>query len=116
MRVKVSDGASTVFFTLPESRLSASLLAQLPLELELTDYAGNEKYVRPPRPLATDPARETECPAGSMGYFAPWNNLCFYFGTAPAYPGQYLLGLSENSPAEIRSLRGRVRIELAPAK
>ena len=111
MRIKVSDGNTTIYIKLYDSKLSASLLKQLPLTLSLTEYSGNEKYVQTPEKLDKDPAYEKACPAGTLGYFEPWNNLCFFYGEAPAYPGQYLIGECENTPSEMEALSGTVTIE-----
>ena len=45
MRIKVSDGNTTIYIKLYDSKLSASLLKQLPLTLSLTEYSENEKYL-----------------------------------------------------------------------
>ena len=116
MRIKVSDGKTTIYISLYDSALAESLIRQLPLTLPLTEYSSNEKYVQTPETLTTDAAYEKACPAGSLGYFAPWNNLCFFFGVAPAYPGQYLIGVCENSTSEIEALTGTVTIEKAECR
>lgn len=111
MRIKVSDGKTTIYISLYDSALAESLVRQLPLTLPLTDYSNNEKYVQTPETLTTDEAYGKACPAGSLGYFAPWNNLCFFYGEAPAYPGQYLIGVCENDASEMESLTGMVTID-----
>ena len=113
MRIKVSDENRTIYFALYDSKLSESLIKQLPLTLELTEYAGNEKYVQTPKKLTKDSEYEKACPAGSLGYFEPWNNLCFFYDDAPAYPGQYLIGICESDPSEMEALTGSISIENA---
>lgn len=113
MRIKVSDQNRELYFTLYDSELSRTLTEQLPLILELTEYSDHEKYVQTPKKLTKDADYERACPAGSLGYFEPWNNLCFFYGEAPAYPGQYLIGLCEQDASEMEALTGTVTIESA---
>ena len=58
--------------SLDPSPTSASLLAQLPLELSFGDHAGQEKSARLPTPLSLDGAPERSAAAPlTIGYYVP---------------------------------------------
>jgi hypothetical protein len=64
-------------------------LAMLPLELQIEDYAHNEKIAYLPSKLATrgNGAFSDEKP-GDLCYYAPWGNLVFFYA-----PYRYSAGL-----------------------
>lgn len=112
MKIRFTDGTNEVLVTLNDSKLSESLVAQLPFTFDFEDYAHNEKNGRVPKKLLTDKSYEAECPRGSLGYFAPWGNLCLFFEVAPPYPGQYVLGTVEGNPDDIKKLGSKVTVEI----
>ena len=68
-------------------------LAQLPLDLTLTDYAATEKVATLPHPLTRDGAPAAVTPrAGEVGYYAPWGNIVLYHKDGPHSPGLVILG------------------------
>ena len=60
-----------------------------------------EKTGRLPRSLSVEgqPAGADPDPA-DVGYYAPGNDLVFYYGDAPYYPGIVILGRMERQAAE----------------
>lgn len=113
MKIRFTDGTNEVIVLLNDSKPSESLVAQLPFTFDFEDYAHNEKNGTVPEKLTTDKNFEAECPKGSLGYFAPWGNLCLFFEVAPAYPGQYVLGTVEGNPDDIKKLGNKVTVEIA---
>lgn len=113
VKIRFTDGTNEVIIILNDSKLSESLVAQLPFTFDFEDYAHNEKNGTVPKKLTTDKSFEAECPKGSLGYFAPWGNLCLFFEVAPAYPEQYVLGTVEGDPDDIKKLGNKVTVEIA---
>lgn len=113
VKIRFTDGTNEVIVLLNDSKLSESLVAQLPFTFDFEDYAHNEKNGTVPEKLTTDKNFEAECPKGSLGYFAPWGNLCLFFEVAPAYPGQYVLGTVEGDSDDIKKLGNKVTVEIA---
>lgn len=105
MKIRFTDGTNEVIVILNDSKLSESLVKQLPFTFYFNDYANNEKNGTLPEKLVTDKNFEAECPKGSLGYFAQWGNLCLFFEIAPAYPGQYLLGTVQGDSEKIKKTR-----------
>ena len=110
MNIIVKSDAHEVVCALNASRAARDLLAQLPLEVEISDYAGKEKTFSPPKKLD---ATDTTLAAGtkrSLAYFAPWNNVVLFYGDGAPYPGLYELGECASGAAAIEKLRGRVTV------
>jgi hypothetical protein len=72
---------------------TASLLAQLPLELSFEDYGGQEKIAPIPTPLALDgmPSGGSAEP-GMIGYYAPDQALVLYYEPVGYFDGIIPLG------------------------
>ena len=63
-------------------------LAQLPLELTLKNYGGNEKIADLPRPLTRKDAPAAATPlAGDVAFYAPWGNLAIFYRNGHHSPG-----------------------------
>ena len=95
------DGTS-VMGVLHASPATASLLAQLPLELSFEDFGNQEKIARVPAPLALDgmPSGGSAEP-GTIGYYAPDQALVLYYDTVGYYNGIIPLG-TFNDVATVR--------------
>ncbi|MDJ0276227.1 cyclophilin-like fold protein [Sphingomonas sp. 2R-10] len=77
-------------------------LAQLPLDLTLTDYAATEKVATLPRPLTRDGAPAAVTPrAGEIGFYAPWGNIVLYYKDGPHSPGLVILGRIDDPYADL---------------
>ena len=75
-------------------------LAQLPLELTLEDFGGNEKIADLPRALTQKGAPDAITPkAGDIAFYAPWGNLAIFYGDGHHSPGLIALGRIEGQPA-----------------
>ena len=110
MNIIVKSGAHEVVCTLGASRAARDLLAQLPLEVEISDYAGKEKTFSPPRKLDTSDAPPDDGSAGSLAYFAPWNNVVLFYKDGGPFSGLYELGECASGATAIEKLRGRVTV------
>ena len=87
-------------------------LAQLPLDLTLTDYAATEKVATLPRPLTRDNAPAAVTPrAGEIGYYAPWGNIALYYKDGPHSPGLVILGRIDKPYADLAT-PGAVKVTI----
>ena len=103
---KIAIDAGTRQWTaqIGDSPSARDFLAQLPLDLTLTDYAATEKIATLPRPLTRDGAPATVTPrAGEIGYYAPWGNIALYHKDGPRSPGLVLLGRIDELSADLAS-------------
>ncbi len=92
--MQVTDGTHAVTVELNDSEAAKALYAMLPFEIEVEDYADNEKifYPREKLPLGDTPhAKAAEGP-GTLAYFAPWGDVVFFFGSFREHSGLYSLG------------------------
>lgn len=79
------EGQKPVMATLDSSPATLDLIKQLPMTLELTDYAGTEKIAYPPHKLSTQHAAKAYAgKAGDITYYAPWGNLAIFYRDSDA--------------------------------
>lgn len=112
MKIKVSNDLYKVIFSLNSSEASKSLYEQLPLNVLVENYGSNEKIFYPLQVLNIQ-----ETPllknggVGTLGYYAPWDNVVMYFGNCEAYEGLYILGEAIEGGENIKDLSGTLHIE-----
>lgn len=79
------EGQKPVMAILDNSPATLDLIKQLPLTLELTDYADTEKIAYPPHKLSTkSSAKAYAGKAGDITYYAPWGNLAIFYRDSDA--------------------------------
>jgi hypothetical protein len=110
MMIHVTDGTHKIVFALNDTPAAKSLYAQLPLEIEVDNYGGNEKIFYPPEKLDGKNAVETGGEAGGLAYFSPWGNVVMYYGAFSQYPGLYVLGEAISGGEQIGQLTGTIRV------
>lgn len=108
MMIQVTDGTHEIVFALNDTPAAKSLYAQLPLEMEVKNYGGNEKIFYPPETLDGTDAVETGGNAGGLAYFSPWGNVVMYYGAFSQYPGLYVLGEAISGGEQISQLTGTI--------
>src|SRR3954471_7540241 len=116
-RIPLTAGDTATTATLLDNDSSRDLLAMLPLDLTLTDYAGTEKVSDLPRRLST-----TDAPAGidpdvgDITYYAPWGNLAIFYRDFGYSRGLVKLGTIDGDMELLAGLDGETsaRIELMP--
>ncbi len=70
----------TVTATLNDSPSTQDFIAQLPLTVELEDYASTEKIAYLPSKLTKEGAPAgMSSKAGDISYYAPWGNLVVFY-------------------------------------
>ncbi|MGY5771020.1 cyclophilin-like fold protein [Vibrio antiquarius] len=66
--------------TLKSSASTDDFVRQLPLTLDLQDYANTEKIAYLPNKLTREGAPSgTQSKAGDISYYAPWGNLVIFY-------------------------------------
>lgn len=103
MQIRIEiEGQKPVMATLDSSPATLDLIKQLPLTLELADYAGTEKIAYPPHKLSTQNAAKAYAgKAGDITYYAPWGNLAIFYRDSDAglAKGLIYLGKLASIPA-----------------
>jgi len=112
--LKIDDVTLTA--TLLDTPTARDLFAQLPLTLDLSDYASTEKIATLPRKLSTRGAPAGSDPeVGSLAYYAPWGNLAFFYKDFGYSRGLILLGSVDSDSIGILAHlpNGKLTIERA---
>ena len=110
MKIRITIGDQRFQAALSDSAASRDLVAQLPLTIEMVDHGSVEKTGALPSPLSLDGQPDGADPdVGDVGYYAPGNDLVFYYGDQSYYSGIVLLGrLDGDAAARIADLDGSV--------
>lgn len=108
--VSVTDAdGSSVTFQLNGSTAADSLLAQLPLTVEIEDYGANEKIFYPEALDTSDtPAADVE--VGTLAYYEPWGDVVLFYGAYNENPSLYELGSVVSGMEDIEDLSGAVTV------
>lgn len=78
-RFLLDDGAE-IIVRLNDNPAADALYEMLPLELTFEDFNGTEKIAYPPDSLPVDGSPDSCDPeVGSLCYYIPWGNLCFFY-------------------------------------
>lgn len=80
MKIRFVFDDRTVTATLNDSPSTQDFIAQLPLTLELEDYANTEKIAYLPSKLTKEGAPAgVSSKSGDISYYAPWGNLVVFY-------------------------------------
>ena len=91
IRITVAD--RTITARLNDTSTAQDLARQLPLTLTFSDFNRVEKIAELPRPLTMDGVPAGDDPdVNDIGYYAPSNNLVFYYGDVAYFNGIVRLG------------------------
>jgi hypothetical protein len=112
MNIQITIGDQIFTAELQESPAAHDLLAQLPVTVEMVDHGGVEKTGPLPGPLSLDGQPDGADPdIGDVGYYAPGNDLVFYYGDQSYFPGIVVLGQMHGDAAErIAAMDGAVPV------
>lgn len=91
--IRISVDGQVIEARLWDNLAAKSLIDQLPLTLDFSDYGGQEVLAEPPQPLTMEgmPAGES-APAGTIGYYGPDRVIVLYYVDVPSYPGIVRIG------------------------
>lgn len=79
-KLKITIGNTVANATLYDNPTAQDFASQLPLKLNLKDYASTEKVSDLPKKLTTKDAPTGSDPSlGDIAYYAPWGNLALYY-------------------------------------
>jgi hypothetical protein len=93
MQIRFIFDNRTVTATLKDSASSSDFVGQLPLTVDLEDYAGKEKIAYLPSKLTREGAAVgTSAKMGDISYYAPWGNIIVYYKDSGYAPGLINLG------------------------
>jgi len=114
MKLLLKTEGATVAITLSDNPTARDLFDQLPLSLDLSDYAGTEKIATLPRKLTTREAPQGSDPEiGTLAYYAPWGNLALFYNDFGYSRGLITLGVVDaDAVAKLARLpNGKVALE-----
>lgn len=78
---------------LEDNPATRDFYAQLPLNLEFSDYVGKEKISNAlPKPLNTSGLNGYDPQIGDLFYFTPWGNLGIFYAKQPFHSGLVRFG------------------------
>lgn len=81
---------------LEDNPATRDFYAQLPLNLEFSDYVGKEKISNAlPKPLNTSGLNGYDPQVGDLFYFTPWGNLGIFYAKQPFHSGLVRFGRIE---------------------
>ena len=110
VKIQITIGDQRFQATIFNSAAGRDLIAQLPLTLEMVDHGAVEKTGPLPSPLSLDGQPEGADPdVGDVGYYAPGNDLVFYYGDQSYFPGIVIIGrLDGDAASRIADLDGAI--------
>ena len=92
MTLTIVANGYQISFTLNDSSASRDLAERCPLDIELENYADNEKIFYLDEPLDTSDTPLAIGAKGTLCYFEPWNDVVFFYEEGAPYEGLYELG------------------------
>lgn len=113
-RIRLSWDGKEVVVQMLNNDAADDLLSKLPLTVSFGDYRERQKTAEVPLDVGTAPG-ECECLAGDMNYYAPWNDINFFYKDFGYADDLTPLGKVESGIEYLRELDNGspVRIELA---
>lgn len=79
-KIRITIGNSTMTAIVYDNPTSRSFLSQLPLTVDMNDFAGTEKIFYPPQHLNIDNNSKGMNPAtGDIAVYAPWGNIALFY-------------------------------------
>ena len=110
MKIQITIGNQRLQATIFDSAAGRDLIAQLPLTIDMVDHGSVEKTGPLPAPLSLDGQPDGADPdVGDVGYYAPGNDLVFYYGDQSYYPGIVIIGrLDGDAASRIADMDGAI--------
>lgn len=102
---------------LEDNPATRDFYAQLPLNLEFSDYVGKEKISNAlPKPLNTSGLNGYDPQVGDLFYFAPWGNLGIFYAKQPFHSGLVRFGsVDKDTLAKLKAQKRNFVIRFAKA-
>jgi hypothetical protein len=100
--IRITVSGQTITAQLADNPTAQDLASQLPLTLSIRDFNRVEKIAGLPRPLTMDGVPAGDDPdINDIGYYAPSNNLVFYFGDVGYFNGIVRIGQATAQDMEL---------------
>jgi len=114
MKIRVIIDDQLLTATLEDSIPAREFFAQLPLNLQLEDYAATEKIAQLPRRLSVAGEPEGITPvAGDIAFYAPWGNLAIFHRPFAYSKGLVRLGRIEAGLQHLW-VKGAMEVRIEP--
>jgi hypothetical protein len=105
--IRITVDGQTLSAVLYDNPAAQSLIAQLPLTLDFSDYGGQEVLAEPPTPLTMKGMpRGESAPAGTIGYFAPSRAVVLYYSDVPRFTGIVRIGRIDGDVSVLKGWSG----------
>ena len=104
-------GENTIVYALNDGTAADSLLAQLPLTVEVEDYSTNEKIFYPEQTLDTSGSPLAQAGSGTLAYYEPWGDVVFFYGNYSENPSLFELGQVVSGEEVISQMSGTITLE-----
>lgn len=104
-RIALTFDDKTVVVGLFDSDASRDLLAQLPLSLTFSDFAGAEKIAYPPKALSLADTPLTAQIAADFAYYPPWKNIAVFYKGQGSDGRLYALGRIESGKDKLAEMK-----------
>lgn len=113
MRIKISVGEKIFYANLENNPSTQELIKKLPLEVEMTELNGNEKYYKFAENFPSDDKKISEIREGDLMLYGSSYLVIFYknFSTSYSYTRLGKIENAENLPEILGSDNIRVKIE-----
>ncbi len=110
MKIQITVDGQRFQATIFDSAAGRDLIAQLPLTINMIDHGSVEKTGPLPAPLSRDGQPDGADPdIGDVGYYAPGNDLVFYYGDQSYYSGIVIIGrLDGEAASRIADMDGTI--------
>lgn len=116
MAVRITSQEHTAVFQLYETEAAEELYEQLPLELELSNFADAQRMFYPPEELdVTDAEIYKDGKKGELSYYEPWGDIFMLYEDFQSGDDMHRLGVCLEGVDEIAEMSGDVLIEQDPS-
>jgi hypothetical protein len=117
MQIEIRIGDERFTATVDDTPAGRDLLAQLPQTIQMRDHGGVEKTGPLHTPLSLDGQPDGADPdVGDLGYYAPGNDLVFYYGDQGYYSGIVILGrLDGEATSRLAAIAGDISATVTDA-
>jgi hypothetical protein len=112
MQVRITSKGRTATFQLYDTVAAKQFYAQLPLDLELTNFRDAQWMFYPPQKLSvTAPEAYHDGKKGELSYYEPWGDVFMLYKDFYAGDEMHRLGINLTGIKSIAKMSGRVLIE-----
>ena len=114
MQILLEFEGKQVRVELEDNKASREFMAQIPLNLEFSDYAGKEKVAHLQQSLSVRNTSGYDPQIGDFFYFASWGNIGIFYAKQPPYNGLVYLGKLSNAKdlQSLQSLKANFRVKI----